>query len=244
MKRGSPVTRFNSTGLTRRGSTSLAQTDVGDEVVLLSTDSLFQEEKLDIFDEESASGTESTAGGQGSLGRLQRAPSLILNEHEAQQIRKARAQPSHLDSEPFASTAARRLKKFCEPNWFWIYNLRLAKYVRSFRSRSPQNRIDESKKLLYDFRDNVKPGLITAFINFPLVVAVAAGIGIPPSIGVRAALWSMLVTVLFGGCRFTVFGPTAVSLSFLNCPPKILRANPLRLFTAHADPYYSYGAHS
>jgi MFS superfamily sulfate permease-like transporter len=93
-----------------------------------------------------------------------------------------------------------------------MYNLRLAKYFRSFRSRTPQNRIDETRKLAFDFRENIKPGIITAFISFPLVVAVGAGIGVPPSIGIRAALWALLASVMFGGCRFTVFGPTAVRI--------------------------------
>lgn len=70
--------------------------------------------------------------------------------------------------------------------------------------------------MVYDFRDNIKPGIITAFISFPLVVAVGAGIGIPPSIGIRAAIWALLATIMFGGCRFTVFGPTAVRIRFFS----------------------------
>jgi hypothetical protein len=208
---GNSPTRSGS--LVRRGSGTVAS-DSGDEVVLLSTDSLFQEELLDIFGEEGAGNPENTPAPH----RLQRQPSLILNQdHDGRNDTHARhearlEQQQQQREEPFTSRMKRDVKKFCEPNWFWMYNLRLAKYFRSFRSRTPQNRIDETRKLAFDFRENIKPGIITAFISFPLVVAVGAGIGVPPSIGIRAALWALLASVMFGGCRFTVFGPTAVRI--------------------------------
>ena len=62
---------------------------------------------------------------------------------------------------------------------------------------------------------NIRPGVITAAVNFPMVLAVAGGVGAHPYFGLNAAFWAALSATFFAGTRFTIAAPTMLLTSNL-----------------------------
>lgn len=71
------------------------------------------------------------------------------------------------------------------------------------------------KDLAKETLANVKPGVITAAVNFPTVLAVAGGVGAHPYFGLNAAFWSALAATFFAGSRYTIAAPTVLLTSNL-----------------------------
>jgi SulP family sulfate permease len=78
-----------------------------------------------------------------------------------------------------------------------------------------QAAIRRVKELAKETLANVKPGLLTAVVNFPLVLAVAGGVGAHPYFGLNAAFWSSMAATFFAGSRFTIAAPTMLLTSNL-----------------------------
>jgi SulP family sulfate permease len=71
------------------------------------------------------------------------------------------------------------------------------------------------KDLAKETLSNVKPGVLTAVVNFPLVLAVAGGVGAHPYFGLNAAFWAAMAATFFGGSRYTIAAPTMLLTSNL-----------------------------
>lgn len=71
------------------------------------------------------------------------------------------------------------------------------------------------KELARETLANIRPGVITAAVNFPMVLAVAGGVGAHPYIGLNAAFWAALSATFFAGTRYTIAAPTMLLTSNL-----------------------------
>lgn len=71
------------------------------------------------------------------------------------------------------------------------------------------------KELASETLANIRPGVITAAVNFPMVLAVAGGVGAHPYIGLNAAFWAALSATFFAGTRYTIAAPTMLLTSNL-----------------------------
>lgn len=71
------------------------------------------------------------------------------------------------------------------------------------------------KALARETLANIRPGVITAAVNFPMVLAVAGGVGAHPYFGLNAAFWAALAATFFAGTRYTIAAPTMLLTSNL-----------------------------
>ncbi len=67
-----------------------------------------------------------------------------------------------------------------------------------------------------DIRTNIISGIVVGIIAFPLSIALAVAVGVPPIAGLYTAITAGSVAALFGGSRFNITGPTAALVPVLN----------------------------
>ncbi|MEO8538387.1 MAG: SulP family inorganic anion transporter [bacterium] len=65
-------------------------------------------------------------------------------------------------------------------------------------------------------RKNVISGIVVGIIAFPLSIALAVAVGVPPIAGLYTAIVAGAVAAIFGGSRFNITGPTAALVPVLN----------------------------
>lgn len=65
-------------------------------------------------------------------------------------------------------------------------------------------------------RANAVSGVVVGIIAFPLSIALAVAVGVPPIAGLYTAITAGLVAALFGGSRYNITGPTAALVPVLN----------------------------
>ncbi|MGB4863098.1 MAG: SulP family inorganic anion transporter [Tepidiformaceae bacterium] len=66
-----------------------------------------------------------------------------------------------------------------------------------------------------DVRSNVAAGLVVGVIAFPLSIALAVAVGVPPVAGLYTAVIAGSVAAAFGGSKFNITGPTAALVPVL-----------------------------
>jgi SulP family sulfate permease len=69
---------------------------------------------------------------------------------------------------------------------------------------------------LATLRTNVLSGIVVGIIAFPLSIALAVAVGVPPIAGLYTAITAGAVAATFGGSRFNITGPTAALVPVLN----------------------------
>jgi len=67
-----------------------------------------------------------------------------------------------------------------------------------------------------DVRKNILPGLVVGVIAFPLSIALAVAVGVPPIAGLYTAVFAGLLAAIFGGSKFNITGPTAALVPVLS----------------------------
>jgi len=65
-------------------------------------------------------------------------------------------------------------------------------------------------------RRDVPAGLVVGVIAFPLSIALAVAVGVPPAFGLYTAIAAGAVAAIFGGSRFNITGPTAALVPVLS----------------------------
>lgn len=68
--------------------------------------------------------------------------------------------------------------------------------------------MDNVKGLFSNFKADFVAGLIVAIVALPLAIGFAIASGVPPVMGVYAAIFGGLVAAIFGGSEFQITGPT------------------------------------
>ncbi len=65
-------------------------------------------------------------------------------------------------------------------------------------------------------RTNLISGVVVGIIAFPLSIALAVAVGVPPIAGLYTAITAGAIASLFGGSRYNITGPTAALVPVLN----------------------------
>jgi hypothetical protein len=160
----------------KRGSQAARNEETVEETILLSTESsdLYGGDILEDEPEEDHP--------QARPGRLSRGSSII-------------DLPTTKATEPSqCATFTRRTKKFCIPTIDMLVTLRIVRHAKGFFR--PGRRKEKANSMGNDFIRNIRAGIVTSLISFPLMLTISANVGATPAVGVRTAILSCLINVL------------------------------------------------